>query len=442
MLIALVVSLINWMPTSLSAQIFNPRIDAIPAGQLPPEFSQAVETQAVDASQFRMPQTKRYTLDAGDVLGVFVEGVLGELNSSPPVHYPDPSQDLPPSMGFPSPVREDGTLSLPLIDPIYVTGLTVIQVEELIKQKYRDPENPVINERSRVLVSLMSKRTIGVFVVRGDNSQASSPNGFRRNTGVVADRSDRSGRLSKIQLPAGDNDLLNALALTGGLPGVNAKSDIKIYRSSQSNAQQYSQSVSSHSSSPSQSFSRSRSASNSPFPRSTASNSSLGGYSSNGIYQSNVTTVPTRTTTYYRPQISPTDAQLNKGDIVVIEPRDTEFYYTSGLLGGGQFLLPRDHGLDVMEAVALAGGTVGATGNSLGAIPQRQPTELIVLRKRPDGSQLPIRVDMNAAISDPRQRIQVQPGDVLILRHSRREQLQNIGIGTFNTFGVRALLGR
>ena len=418
------------------AQIFQPRIDAVPAGQLPAAQRSMPETRAVDPSRFRYSSRQPYTLDHGDVVGVVIDGVLGSPGESPPIYYPPAGSDVAPSLGYPFPVREDGTLSLPLIDPISVRGLTVPQIEALVKTKYTDPENPVLNERSRVLVSLMRKRTVSVFVVRGDNSQSfQTINAGRSNRSAVSDRSDRSGRIEKLQLPVGDNDLLNALSQTGGLPGVNAKSDIRIFRGG---------AAGSESANGNRPFSRSK-----PFPRSTMSNSTLGAYNSNGQLRSSIanrnpSVVPTRTRVGYRPAFDPMEARLNQNDVVVIDSRETEVYFTGGLLRGGQYLLPRDQSLDVLEAVAIAGGQPGnnASPGGLPGLPQRQPTELIVLRKLPNGSQLPIRVNMQAALSDPSQRIAVQPGDFLMLRYSRGEQIQNAGIGVFNAYGIRSLLGR
>ena len=85
-----------------------------------------------------------YRLAAGDVLGVFVEGVVGEIDSSPPVQTPDPQSDLPPSIGFPAVVRQDGTLSLPLIKPIPIAGLRIEQAERAVKHAYRRGEKPIV----------------------------------------------------------------------------------------------------------------------------------------------------------------------------------------------------------------------------------------------------------------------------------------------------------
>ena len=422
----------SFSPT-LDAQILNRPIAAVPASQLPRSYSQRTQTSPVNAALLRNRPSKKYFLDEGDVLGIFIEGVLGNLDESPPIQIPDPTSDLPPSLGYPVSVRADGTISLPLVEPIPVRGLTIVQVEELVKSKYLDRNGPILTSENRILVSLMRKRTVNVYVIRGDDSQSAGLS--RSRSGVVNQRSDQSRRSNRLQLPAGDNDLLNALSQTGGLPGVNARSDVKIYRANRSSAQYQ----------PGGSYTDGRSA----FPRTAmggTSYSSPNQYRSPRSYSANgtkVTTVPTRRRSGENVYIRPTDARLDDGDVVVIESRDTEVYYTGGLLGGGEFPLPRDRGIDVLEAIASAGQSVGAARqNGFGVLPQRTPTELLILRKRPGQSQLTIRVDVNQAFSDPSQRIQVQAGDLLILRHSRREQIQNAGIGVFNAYGVRQIFDR
>ena len=44
----------------------------------------------------------------------------------------------------------------------------------------------------------------------------------------VTDRNDQSSRGFVLQMPAYKNDVLNALLQTGGIPGVNAKPEIRI----------------------------------------------------------------------------------------------------------------------------------------------------------------------------------------------------------------------
>lgn len=444
------------------SQILYQPIPSVPASQLPRSYSQRVQSSPVDAALLRNRRSRQYFLDTDDVLGIFIEGVLGNLDESPPIQLPDPTSDLPPSLGYPVAVRTDGTISLPLVDPIAVRGLTIIQVEQLIKSIFRDPNRPILQPENRILVSLMRKRTVSVYVVRGDQSQSSTLPGSALNqsrSGGVNQRSDQSRRSSRLQLPAGDNDLLNALSQTGGLPGVNARSDVKIYRGSRPSPTQGNRPVVSSaipSAIPSAYGPSSSGWQSASFPRTAVDGTSYPPPSVAGapwgtravpgnVYRQggNVTTVPTRRPASQPAFIAPVDARLDDGDVVVIEPRDTEVYYTGGLLGGGEFPLPRDRGIDVIEAIAAAGQSVGAArGNNFGVFPQATPTELLILRQRPGQSQLTIRVDVNRAISDPTQRIQVQSGDVLILRHTRGQQLQNAGTGVLNAVGIRQIFGR
>ncbi len=429
---------------SSEAQIFNRPIPAVPASQLPRSYTQRVQTSPVEAAMLRNRPSKKYYLDTDDVLGIFIEGILGKMDEMPPVQLPDPDSDLPPSIGYPVPVRDDGTISLPLVEPIAVRGLTITQAEALIKSKYLDPDQPILKRENRIMVSLMRKRTISVYVLRGDESQSATLN--RQRSGIVNQRSDQSRRSTRLRLPEGDNDLLNALSRTGGLPGVNARSDVRIYRSGGTQAGSVGRYQSGGKYNRGFSEFPRTAMGGSSYARTPASSQSTSNryaqptaYSPNGT---RVTTVPTRQRAGENIIIGPTDARLNDGDVVVIEPRDTEVYYTGGLLGGGEFPLPRDRGIDVLEAIATAGQSVGAAGqNGFAVIPQRTPTEVLILRPRPGQSQLAIRVDVNRALADPTQRVQIRAGDLLILRHSRREQIQNAGIGVLNAYGVRQIFG-
>ena len=408
------------------AQIFRPPVNAVPAREVGPGFNYRPQTEPVDASQLRLTPTKQYFLDSGDVLGIFIDGVLGEIDQAPPVQLPAPDSDLPPSLGFPVAVRADGSISLPLVNQIMVRGLTISQAEERIRQHFLDGAKPILTPDNRILVSLMRKRTVSVYVLRGDDSSSGSQfAGVTSNRGVNS-RSDSSQRAERLQLPAGDNDLLNALSRTGGLPGVNARSDVRVFSESAGRA------FNSGGASPfpRTGYGQSSGGAASPFPRTGSGRSS---YRTSG----RVTTVPTRQPAGFPRSISRNDIRLNQGDVVVVAPRDTEVFYTGGLLGGGEFPIPRDRGLDVVEAVSIAGGSLTSSG-----LNNQTPTELLVIRRRPDRSQFTIRVDLNRAIANPSERIQVRPGDVLMLRFSSSEQIRNIGFQTLRAAGLRQLFGR
>jgi hypothetical protein len=117
-----------------------------------------------------------------------------------------------------------------------------------------------------------------------------------------------------------------------------------------------------------------------------------------------------------------------------------DLFYTGGLLPAGEYALPRDHDLDVVEAVTLVKGTLinGAFGgNNLNGLliqpgmGNPSPSLLTVLRRMPGGGQVPIRVDLNRALRDPRERIKVQAGDVLILQETPGEAVARYFTQTF-----------
>ena len=136
------------------------------------------------------------------------------------------------------------------------------------------------------------------------------------------------------------------------------------------------------------------------------------------------------------------DIILGDGDIIYVDTRETDVYYTGGLLGGGEFPIPRDYDLDVLAAISIAGKGVATSERTgaLGGVAQNVPaTELIVLRRVPGKRQLAIRIDLNDTINDPKQRILVKPGDQLLLRYKPQEEVINFASNVFFTFGLSQL---
>lgn len=406
--------------------IFSP-IETIPAERLPPQF--LAEPQAdkvpIDASRLRQNKPEFYLLDKGDVVGVFIEGILGNVEEPPPVVMPEEGSALPPAIGFPVPVREDGTLSLPLIKPIAVRGLNIQQVEQLVAKAYRDGDQPLLTDNARIIITLMRERTYRVFVIRQDNASSSMNPGTsaqQTQTGVV-DRSDRSSRGFVLQLPAYQNDVLNALSQTGGLPGLNAKSEIRILRGDRLSRDRRDREV--------QEFYRSHSADEFPYAVLPA----IGD-------ETDTLKIPTRIKPGTQPGFRTEDIILRDGDIVYVDSRNTEFYYTGGMLKGGEYLIPRDYDLDVIGAMSVAGNAVnqanpiGNFGSGVLGVP---PSELVVLRRLPGNRQIAIRVDINRAINDARSRILVQPGDTLLLRFKPQEEIANFAASAFFTYGISRL---
>ncbi len=404
-------------------------IDSIPAARVPSQF--LAEPQAdkipIDVARLRQPIPEFYILDSGDTLAIFIEGVLGNFEEAPPVQIPDISSDLPPAIGYPVPIREDGTISVPLVDPIPLKGLTIQQAEQLVARAYRESDAAILKEESRIIVTLLRKRTYRVFVVRQDNSrsQQGTQNQGRALTGGVSDRSDFSSRGFVLQLPAYENDVLNALSRTGGLPGVNAKPVIRVLRGNRLSIEARDREVTDFY----------RTANPGQYPYGEIPTIEDG---------ADAVDIPLRLNPGEIPRFLPEDVILRDGDIVYVDSRETDVFYTGGLLGGREIPLPRDYDLDVFAAVALAGNSIGV-GNSRGAagisgVTVTVPaTELIILRKLPGRRQIAIRVDMLEAINDPKTRLLVKAGDTLLLRYKPQEELSNFLLGTFFTFGVRQL---
>ena len=407
-------------------------INGVPAKRVPPQFFAQPKNDLVpiDISLLSIEPPRDYQISGGDILGVYVEGVLPFNAPSappepPPVNFPGAESTLPPSIGYPIAVQDDGTLALPLIEPVNVDGLTLDQVRDAIRDAYIDSDI-LRPEKARPIVTLIQERTYDIIVVREDSG------GVGQDRGGNIRSTDRSAAGSLVKLPAYQNDILHALVQTGGLPGLNAKNEVKVLRASQADQRKRAQFM--H-----QFYAQQQVAMQDPCacpPKLPEDPSIL--------------RIPLRTKPGIVPNINPEDVKLEDGDIVYIESRETEVFYTGGLLRGGEFPLPRDYDLDVLGAMAIAGqgvggqaqnqGGGGGRGGIGGGFTSVPPGRLYILRKTDCNGQIAIEVDLTAAINDPRQRPLVKAGDTLILQYKCEEELLNFGVGTFFTFGIAELL--
>jgi uncharacterized membrane protein YgcG len=312
---------------------------------------------------------------------------------------------------------------LPLILPVKISGLTLTQATASIAKAYTVDRKILPEGKDRIIVTLMRRREYRVLVVREEEGTGLGVT--KRGTGKTVD------------LPAYENDLLHALNETGGLPGVDAKDEILIYRGRFKDAVERDRLVAEINAG------RNPCCGPPPLPN-----------------DPNVVTVPLRFFPEQLPNLAEQDVILQTGDVVVIESRDREKYYTGGVLGSGEYLLPRDYDLDIMQAIAKAGGSLssggtgigrgsgggggfggsggGGGGGGRGGSVGIAPSQAIVLRKLPEGGQVSIRVDLNRALTDSSQRILIQPEDVIILRYTLPEEIVN---ATMSLFQVNYLLG-
>ena len=385
---------------------------AIPVNRVPLEYLEPNQfkddLEEISLQRLRQDPPEVFQLGPGDILGIYIDNVIGSSEELPPVNFPEDAS-LPPSIGFPVPVREDGTIAVPLVPPIEVHGMTLVQATAQIREAYTRKKEILKEGQDRIIVTLMRRRTIRVFVIREE-------------AGGIADVTKR-GTGQVLDLPIYENDVLHALSETGGLPGTDAKNEVLIYRGMYDDALAYERNL----------------------------------IRANQLYQDachcdqtqkpdppNLLRIPLRFEPNFPPQFQQKDIILQDNDIVMIRSRESEVFYTGGVLGGAEIPLPRDRDIDIFAAIALAGGPIGAgnrTGLNGGAGGlgggggvgggggQCGPSELIIIRELPCDQQITMKVNLNQAMQDRTQRVTVQPNDMLILRYSLQEEITNFALG-------------
>ncbi|MFK7819104.1 MAG: polysaccharide biosynthesis/export family protein [Planctomycetaceae bacterium] len=412
-------------------------INAIPSSRVPAQFLAQPRADYAELELHRLGQEppESYRLDKDDVLGIYIEGILppkseDDVAIAPPVRFPEAGSDLSPAVGFPIPIRDDGTLSLPLIDALDVRGKTLTEVEADIREAYTVTKEILQPGRDQIIVTLMEERTTRVIVIREDRSDELALAGGEQLSGQreLVSGTDRSGSGYVLDLPAYKNDLMHALAETGGLPGLNAKNEVKILRRRLADEQRAGAFVDSFYAQ----YECDKCMNPPPLPDDPST-----------------IKIPLRFPQGRTPQFDSEDVILEEGDIIYIEARDTEVFYTGGLLAGGQFPLPRDYDIDVLGAMAVAGQGVGGAGRAQGGgaaatvigggFSGASPTQLYVFRTLDDGRSVTIGVDLVEAMNNPSERLLVKPGDTLVLRYKPCEEVLNFSLVTFFTFGVRQL---
>lgn len=555
-------------------------MSGIPAACLPPELRapRREPRQTIDLSLLRQPPPAAYRVDTGDVLGIYIEGILGRHEDVPPVTFPVDREQAN-ALGYPIPVRDDGTISLPLIPPLSIRGYTMAEVERAIRDAYTRTEPLLRPGQDRILVSLQKPRLYHVLVIR---QEGTTQHNVTRVPSVASAGSQKRGVGMIVALPAYQNDVLHALAQTGGLPGVDAENAVYIMRRGPGNFPELARPADGlpapassfpHPASPRfpappteptvppppappaydaapspidpasfrrgsrrpvdrpmgppgpadvqnaidwhtvrgqspdgppvwssgrlEQSRRGGQAGHAAYPQAHPSRGRYGGrfavsppagaefagwssptpvppaWSPHGapvtagvdhwpipsategmphgldplggpfgepqpmpyvlddasIRGPGVIRIPLSIAPGEMPQFSPQDVILQDGDVLFIETRRDEFFYTGGLLGGGKFTLPQDRDLDVLEAVLLA------ESDPIRTLPTRAiggasalnqdvtvgASQVVVLRQAPGGGQVRIKVDLYDALQNPRERILIQPGDYLFLQYTRME---------------------
>jgi hypothetical protein len=406
------------------AALTNPVADGVPVHLLPAEAlgHPRQEEEPIPLNYLRQPPPDVYRLAAGDILGVYIDTVLGEHNQPPPVRFSEQG-NVPPALGYPTPVQEDGTILLPYVKPINVKDMSIKEARDAIARAYLTPEEILKPGKERISVSLMEPRRYHVLVVRQDASGFRNENDQQFNAGSfvfgLPDQGNnwRRGHGSALELPAYQNDVLTALTKTGGLPGLDAKNEVIIMRPIKTvgSSKQDNQLIRRE-----------------PLPGQTAQET---------------VHIPLRLRPGESIPFRAADVILGEGDIVYIARREAEVFYTGGLLLSGQYPLPRDFDLDVVQAIAYVRGPIvnGAFGqNNLSGQLQTvgigfpNPSLVTVLRRIPGKGQIKIRIDLNRALNDPNERILIKPMDLVILQSTPGEAIAQYFTSVFqyDVFGV------
>jgi translation initiation factor IF-1 len=211
----------------------------------------------------------------------------------------------------------------------------------------------------------------------------------------------KRGQGFTVNLPAGENDVLRALNATGGLPGLDARNEVVIIRGGKN-------------------------------------------YCDATDEARRTVRIPLRVYPDQAITIREDDIILRDGDVVSIEARDNDVFYTAGLVGTTVYPLPRDVDLNIIQAIAVIRGPLvnGSFSQSAfsssavnGGIGNPNASLCSVLRQTSDNRQFEIRVDLNKALRDPRERILIQPGDIVVVQERPGEALTRYLTSTFR-FGT------
>ena len=397
---------------------------AIPAYRLPQQFEAPTKCN-LNPINFSMLAKKptEHRLGPSDVLAISIQGVIPpDQDTVPPIinaqtnlareYYPPLGTIHAPAVGLPVQVQGNGTVQLPLISAVDIEGMTLTEAAEEIRATYV-AEGIVIEGKDQVTVSLLRSRVNRIMVFREDASLESA-NLIRKGDATLHKR----GNAAIIDLPEYESDILHALSVTGGLPGVDAYNELWVLR---------------------------RGMMHQDLQEDLDNLVEDGEGSAETIAElaSHVDAVriPLKLCPGEPIPFTLKDVELQEGDVIYIEPRRDEYFYTGGLLPGRQVPLPRDEDLDILEAIAVAEGSVGGLGGTSSVAVLRAgagvgniipPTRAVVIRKLPNGQQIQIRVDLARARENPKERIRIMAGDFIMMYYKPGELAGNAALNFLN----------
>ncbi len=376
----------------------------------------------IDHRLLGTPIDAEHSVTKGDVLGIYIADVLGDREELPQVAYPSfrtKNSPIEPFVGQPIKVESDGTIKLPYVSPIHVEGMSLPQVRDAISTQYVNVEGVVKEGRSNVFVSLITPRFHRIYVVRQDTRY-----NLPGLTSTSQQEISRRWSGTTLYLEPKESSVLTALMRTGGLPGIDAKNELWVMKG---------------------------------VPKEDLHDvciphlKKLEGETPMMIPKSNskMIRIPLMQQLGEELPFTQDDVVLGDGDVVFLPRRDGDHFMTGGMLPSGRYPLPRDRDLDILEAIAISTGPQfgpGAgtrppnyAGGGRGVLP---PTDVVIIRRLSTDHQIKIHVDLKKCLDDPRERVRIAAGDLVLLKFKKREMAGNIAMNLFNlNFTLSRVLG-
>src|SRR5262249_53101027 len=207
------------------------------------------------------------------------------------------------------------------------------EAQEAIRDAYTGKKPEILKRgREKIIVTFMRPRVARVLVFRHDTGLSSlagnrNVNYVVTSVGLTGGGEELVGRSPSgagfvVDLPGYDNDLLTALASTGGIPSSNGATDVMIYRNhfkGEPDKADVARELEAH-----------RHSCNTPWA---------------DTMDGRVVRIPLRLRPGEEPSFQPEDVVLHSGDAVFVEARKVDTFYTAGLLPPGEHVLPRDYDL-------------------------------------------------------------------------------------------------
>ncbi len=171
----LAVLLMGLVSASSGCHFVSSARQAVPANRLDPALISCSKEGVSPLPYAALGQARpaEHVVDGGDTLSIFVFGVFPPSEEETPVqqrsqavnqqYYPPRGAEVGAKTGLPVTVREDGTIDLPLVDPIAVAGLTITQAMDKVLKTYMD-KKVLQKGRERVTVGLLNPRVKRVVV--------------------------------------------------------------------------------------------------------------------------------------------------------------------------------------------------------------------------------------------------------------------------------------